>query len=116
MGDTSRHEEFLQVLKQCHQVMHAAVGDQPAWYLAAVGVKSSHKGQGLGSRLLGKMLARCDRLGRPAYLESSSQRNLAFYQRLGYERLADPLPSIIEVPGGSEPLVPMLRQPTAASV
>ena len=114
MGDTPRHAEFLQVLKQCHEVMHAAVGDQPAWYLAAVGVKSSHKGQGLGSRLLDKMLARCDRLGQPAYLESSSQRNLPLYERLGFERLAEPLPSVIEAPGGSEPLVPMLRPPTPA--
>ena len=109
LGDTPRHQEFLQALEQCHEVMHTAVGDQPAWYLAAVGVKSSRKGQGLGSRLLGKMLARCDRLGWPAYLESSSQRNVPLYQRLGFERLAEPLPSVIEVPGGSEPLVPMLR-------
>ena len=57
---------------------------EPHWHLAAVGVAPDHQSTGLGSRLLAPMLARCDRLGMPAYLESSNRRNLDFYRRLGF--------------------------------
>ena len=57
---------------------------EPHWHLAAVGVAPERRGEGLGARLLAPMLARCDRLGLPAYLESSNSRNLGFYERLGF--------------------------------
>ena len=57
---------------------------EPHWHLAAVGVAPERRGEGLGARLLAPMLARCDRLGLPAYLESSNSRNVAFYERLGF--------------------------------
>ncbi|MDE0652906.1 MAG: GNAT family N-acetyltransferase [bacterium] len=57
---------------------------EPHWHLAAVGVVPDRQGEGLGARLLAPMLARCDRLGLPAYLESSNPRNLDFYRRLGF--------------------------------
>jgi len=106
LGRTHRFQEFLEVLAQCKQVMEATLGSQSAWYLAAVGVRNDLKGRGIGNQLLRAMLRRCDRLGLPAYLESSTQRNVPFYQRLGFELL----PNWIEVPGG-QPLLPMLRQP-----
>ena len=57
---------------------------EPHWHLAAVGVVPDRRGNGVGARLLAPMLARCDRLGLPAYLESSNPRNLGFYRRLGF--------------------------------
>lgn len=57
---------------------------EPHWHLAAVGVVPDRRGEGLGARLLAPMLARCDRLGLPAYLESSNSRNLTLYERLGF--------------------------------
>ena len=57
---------------------------EPHWHLAAVGVAPGRQGEGLGARLLAPMLARCDRLELPAYLESSNSRNLTFYERLGF--------------------------------
>lgn len=124
LGPSRRLGELLEVLKRCKQVMAATLGQQPAWYLAAVGVRSGLKGRGLGGQLLEAMLGRCDRLGLPAYLESSTRRNLPFYRRLGFELLdggggdagegvtggGDAGEVLIEVPGG-EPLIPMLRQP-----
>lgn len=53
-------------------------------YLATLGVKPSHQGQGLGSLLLGPGLELCDREGLGAYLESSKERNIAFYARHGF--------------------------------
>jgi GNAT superfamily N-acetyltransferase len=78
---------------------------RPHWYILAVGVRPEHQGRGLGSALLSPTLARCDREGLPAYLEASSERSAALYERLGFEhvrqlRLA-----------GSPPLWLMLRPP-----
>ena len=57
---------------------------RPHWHLAALGVRPDRWGEGLGARLAAPMLARCDRLGLPAYLESSNPRNRRFYERLGF--------------------------------
>jgi ribosomal protein S18 acetylase RimI-like enzyme len=58
--------------------------EEPHFYLAVLGVAPEAQGEGLGSRLLQPMLDRCDTEGVPAYLESSKQRNLAFYERHGF--------------------------------
>ena len=57
---------------------------EPHFYLSTLGVSPEAQGQGLGSRLLAPMLERCDREGVPAYLESSKERNIAFYARHGF--------------------------------
>jgi ribosomal protein S18 acetylase RimI-like enzyme len=57
---------------------------EPHLYLAVLGVVPEAQGTGLGSRLLAPVLERCDREGVPAYLESSKERNLAFYARHGF--------------------------------
>lgn len=59
--------------------------EEAHWYLAAVGTTPSLQGRGLGARLLAPVLDRCDHDGLPAYLESSSPRNVPFYLRLGFE-------------------------------
>jgi GNAT superfamily N-acetyltransferase len=58
---------------------------EPAhWYLAILGTDPSSQGQGLGSAVLGPVLEQCDRDGVGAYLESSKERNIAFYARHGF--------------------------------
>ena len=58
---------------------------EPHWYLAFLGIEPSEQGKGLGSALLRPVLERCDSEGTPAYLETSNERNLPFYQRHGFE-------------------------------
>jgi GNAT superfamily N-acetyltransferase len=58
---------------------------EPAhWYLEALGVRPGHQGQGIGSTLMEPMLDRCDADTVPAYLETTTERNLVFYERLGF--------------------------------
>ena len=76
---------------------------EPYWYLPLIGVDPAHQGQGLGSALLRHGLARCDRQGRPAYLESSNIKNVPLYERHGFEVLA-----VIQS-GDFPPLYPMAR-------
>jgi predicted N-acetyltransferase YhbS len=82
---------------------------EPHYYLASLGVAPEAQGNGVGSRLLGPMLERCDREGVPAYLESSRDRNVPFYERHGF-RVTDEL----RLPLGGPTLWLMWREPAGA--
>ena len=56
----------------------------PHWYLAVLGTAPEAQGRGHGSAVLAPVLARCDEDGVGAYLESSKERNIAFYARHGF--------------------------------
>lgn len=76
---------------------------EPHWYLSMVGVDPSRQGQGLGAALLKAGLARCDADGLPAYLESSSPKNVPLYERHGFEVIG------LIRPGDHPGLIPMYR-------
>ena len=57
---------------------------EPHLYLSVLGVDPAAQRTGLGSRLLEPGLERCDREGVPAYLESSKEANVPFYERHGF--------------------------------
>ncbi len=81
---------------------------EPHWYLAAIGTDPLHQAQGIGTALLGPILGRCDESQLPAYLESSNESNIPFYERLGFRVTGE-----LQVPDGPK-LWPMLREPKAA--
>jgi GNAT superfamily N-acetyltransferase len=58
--------------------------EEPHYYLAFVGVAPASQGQGMGSILMHPVLQRCDAAAIPAYLEASSPRNRALYERHGF--------------------------------
>ena len=58
---------------------------EPHWYLAILGTATEHQGKGVGSALLEPILTKCDAEGIPAYLESSKDSNIPFYNRHGFE-------------------------------
>ena len=80
--------------------------DRSHWYLFILGTEPAAQGQGLGSALLAQMLARVDADGMPAYLESSSERNLALYGRHGFEVTGE-----VVDPGRPEDLAHVARAP-----
>lgn len=54
------------------------------WYLEILGSDPTMRGQGIGGSLMVPTLERCDRGGMPAYLESSKEENIPFYERFGF--------------------------------
>jgi GNAT superfamily N-acetyltransferase len=78
------------------------------YYLPVVGVDPEWQGRGLGSAVLAPVLERCDREGMPAFLEASTPRNRALYERHGFAvseefklgRTAPPLWRMWREPGG----------------
>jgi ribosomal protein S18 acetylase RimI-like enzyme len=55
------------------------------WYLAFLGVIPDWQGRGLGGALIRPVLERSNADGTPAYLEASTERNRALYERNGFE-------------------------------
>jgi GNAT superfamily N-acetyltransferase len=81
---------------------------EPHYYFRDVGVLPAMQGNGLGSALMGPTLDRCDRESLPAYLEASSERNAALYERLGFQ-------PIRELRAGSSPPLRLMLRPPAPS-
>jgi ribosomal protein S18 acetylase RimI-like enzyme len=77
------------------------------YYLPAIGVAPAWQGRGYGAALLRPMLERCDADGVPAYLEASTQRNRALYERHGFEVVEEG-----RYAGDGPPLWRMWRPPT----
>lgn len=67
--------------------------DRPHTYLWFLGVTPAVQGHGIGSRLLRAGLDPLDREGRAAFLETSSERNVALYRRHGFKVVADYKPT-----------------------
>lgn len=78
---------------------------EPHYYLGILGTDPAHQGKGLGSAVLKPVLDLCDAQGMPAYLESSKESNIPFYNRHGFE-----VTTTLHMPKGP-PLWPMWRDP-----
>jgi len=54
-----------------------------------VGVTPTQQGHGIGSALLASFLARADAEALPCYLETGVARNVGFYERQGFQVVAE---------------------------
>jgi len=77
---------------------------EPHYYLFAVGVEPSRRGEGYGGRIIREGLSRADAERAPAYLENSKPRNTPLYERLGFIA-ADEIRFAPDAP----PMLPMRR-------
>lgn len=75
------------------------------WYLSVLGTDPPHQGRGVGTALVDPVLARCDREGLGAYLESSKPQNIPYYERFGFGVTGQ-----LDLPSGP-PVWPMWRDP-----
>jgi ribosomal protein S18 acetylase RimI-like enzyme len=75
-------------MERAEQVHRSSVPG-PHWYLPLIGVDPSRQPQRLGVTLLRAMLARIDVEGLPCYLETFQPTNVPFYQRSGFQIVAE---------------------------
>lgn len=78
--------------------------------LHILAVQGSRQGEGLGTILLQPLLARCDQRGHLVHLDSSSERNVRFYNRLRFAVTGE-----VKVPGGGPVMRTMARPAQAPS-
>jgi GNAT superfamily N-acetyltransferase len=76
------------------------------YYLGVLGTDPSAQGKGLGSACLEPVLRRCDEEGMGAYLESSKEKNVPFYNRHGFEVTRE-----LPLAGGGPSVWLMWREP-----
>lgn len=102
--DTAKREH-LDDLLATFQKMEQSHPREAHWYLPQIGVDPNAQGKGIGAALMDYALARCDQEQSLAYLEASKPQNIPFYERYGFEVIAE-----IQI-GSAPPVTPMLRRP-----
>jgi GNAT superfamily N-acetyltransferase len=93
-------------MRRCWEAISKVHPVERHFYLSGLGTDPPLQGQGLGSAALMPVLARCDTENIPAYLESTKERNNAFYGRHGFE-----VTGTIVVPPDGPTLWTMWREP-----
>jgi GNAT superfamily N-acetyltransferase len=78
------------------------------WYLATMAVAPEWQGRGFGTALIRPALEELDAAAQPAYLESSTPRSRALYERHGFTVTGE-----LSYPMGGPPLWLMWREPRA---
>ena len=89
--------------------MHRQQMPDPHWYLMALGVDPESQGCGYGTALAAKGIDRANRDNRPIYLETETDANASFYERLGFETLDEIMIEAIGMPFSL-----MIRRPDPA--
>lgn len=77
------------------ELLETHAPQEPHYHLQFLAVLPERQGAGIGGALMAPILERCDRDGVPAYLEATSDRNRALYERHGFRARGD-----IPLPGG----------------
>jgi GNAT superfamily N-acetyltransferase len=81
------------------------IPDEPCWFLDMIAVHPDHQGRGLGRILIEHGLAGARKEGSPAFLETSQQANIGYYQTFGFDVVAHE-----QAPGGG-PEIWFMRHP-----
>lgn len=81
-------ERFFSALAAAEPFHRSAV-PSAHWYVMVVGIVPEAQGTGLGRALLEPIIDRAGAAGQPCYLETANPANVTFYDRLGFERIAE---------------------------
>ncbi|HLG75013.1 MAG TPA: GNAT family N-acetyltransferase [Ktedonobacteraceae bacterium] len=81
------YRRFMEIIDHLEHVSSQVVPSDH-WYLSLIGVSPLSQGQGIGGALLTPVLQRADVEGISCYLETFEAKNLAFYQRHGFQVVA----------------------------
>lgn len=86
--------------------LHRKLVPYPHWFLEVIGVDPAYHGQGFCSRLLRPVLQRVDRERKACFLVTHPAKNVAIYERFGFEVVSQE-----KMPGTDVMTFAMLRKP-----
>ncbi len=76
----------IKPIEEHNTSVHREVAPGDHWYLQTLGVEPAHQGKGYGSLLMEYMLEKIDNSNPlPIFLETSTEINVKFYKRFGFE-------------------------------
>jgi ribosomal protein S18 acetylase RimI-like enzyme len=78
--------ETVARLARYEDAVHELFPAQPHWYLGVLATHPDHAGRRLGRLVMAAGQERAAADGLPAYLETSSESNVALYERSGWQR------------------------------
>jgi len=80
--DASRN---IKPIREYSTAAHRKYAPTNHWYLQSLGVEPIHQGKGYGSLLLEHFIEKIATDSLPIFLETSTQRNVNFYERFGFQ-------------------------------
>ncbi len=86
--------------------IHRRAVSVPHIYVRLLGVDPAHRGKGYAGRLMRAVMEQADSEGRPCWLETQAEKNVAIYRHLGFEVVEEGM-----IPGGTVKSWGMLRTP-----
>ena len=87
------HGDANDRFRAAEDTMRANRPAEPHFYLQGLGTDPPRQGEGLASAAMQPVLTRCDTHGIPAYLESTKERNVGFYEGHGFAVVGcEPIP------------------------
>ena len=87
--------------------LHPNFAPDPHWYLAMLGVDPAWQRQGIGEALMEPVFASADRDGLRCYLEAPTEDNARYYERRGFNVVAE-----TDIPESNVHIWMMRREPT----
>ncbi len=84
---------------------HKEFAPNEHWYLQVIGVDPQNQGKGYGSALMKYMLEKIDENKVPVYLETSTEKNVKFYEKLEFIVMKEAI-----IPDTRVPVYYMLRK------
>eukprot|EP01125_Pyxidicula_operculata_P004077 TRINITY_DN1583_c0_g1_i2.p1 TRINITY_DN1583_c0_g1~~TRINITY_DN1583_c0_g1_i2.p1 ORF type:complete len:189 (-),score=33.39 TRINITY_DN1583_c0_g1_i2:42-608(-) len=74
---------------QSTEVVRNELIKESHWYLFSIGVEPEHQNKGYGTQLMLPILRMADKGGLKCYVDTSSQRSLRFFERLGFKQVKE---------------------------
>jgi ribosomal protein S18 acetylase RimI-like enzyme len=86
-GRAEHYSRPLEDIAELERLTVATLSEGPFWYLEVLGTRTGAQRRGLASALLQPALARCEREGVAAAVDTANPQAVSFYERLSFRLL-----------------------------
>jgi ribosomal protein S18 acetylase RimI-like enzyme len=95
---TKLAQQQEQIFKPLNEARKNNMEGREYIYLLIIGISSAFQGQGLGRKLIKALIVESTQTGIPVYTETQSEKNVSFYESLGFKTISKITLPIIDLP------------------